>query len=51
MREMSEKRKRQCAKLVELSKKVIRESFDKFKFKELGLTCGHSMGRFKLWTV
>lgn len=37
-REISEKRKRQCAKLVEISKDVVREAFEKFRPEELGIT-------------
>ena len=29
-KEISEKRKRQCSKLIELSKDVVREAFEKF---------------------
>lgn len=35
---ISEKRKRQCAKLVELSKDVVRQALDKFKPEEIGVT-------------
>ena len=35
---ISDKRKRQCAKLVELSKAVVREAFEKFKPEEIGVT-------------
>ena len=35
---ISEKRKRQCAKLIELSKAVIREAFDKFNQDQIGIT-------------
>lgn len=37
-RTISEKRKRQCAKLVELSKEVVRQAFDRFKPDEMGVT-------------
>lgn len=35
---ISEKRKRQCAKLIDLTKGVVREAFEKFKPEEIGLT-------------
>lgn len=37
-KEISEKRKRQCAKLVDITKGIVRQSFDKFKPEELGIT-------------
>jgi len=37
-REISEKRKRQCAKLVEISKAIVKQSFEKFRHEELGIT-------------
>ena len=37
-RETSEKRKRQCAKLVEISKGIVRQAFDRFNYEELGIT-------------
>lgn len=37
-RVISEKRKRQCAKLVEISKDIVRKAFDKFMLEELGIT-------------
>ncbi len=35
---ISDKRKRQCAKLVELCKAVVREAFEKFKPDDIGIT-------------
>ena len=50
--QISEKRKRQCAKLVELSKAVIREAFDKFDPEELGITwTGGKDSGLALWCV
>ncbi len=37
-REVSEKRKRQCAKLVEISKGIVKQAFDRFRHEELGIT-------------
>jgi len=37
-KEISEKRKRQCAKLVDITRDIVRQSFDKFKPEELGIT-------------
>ncbi len=49
---VSEKRKRQCAKLVELSKAVIRQAFDKFKQEELGATwTGGKDSGLTLWCI
>lgn len=49
---VSEKRKRQCVKLVELSKAVIRDTLDKFPPEELGVvwTGGKDTG-LTLWCV
>lgn len=50
--QVSEKRKRQCAKLVELSKAVIREAFDKFNYEELGITwTGGKDTGLTLWCI
>lgn len=50
--QVSEKRTRQCAKLVELTKSVIREAFDKFKSEELGITwTGGKDSGLTLWCV
>ena len=49
---VSEKRKRQCAKLVELSKAVVREAFEKFKPEEMGITwTGGKDSGLTLWVI
>ena len=49
---ISEKRKRQCAKLVELSKAVVREAFEKFKPEEMGITwTGGKDSGLTLWVI
>jgi phosphoadenosine phosphosulfate reductase len=49
---VSEKRKRQCAKLVELSKAVVREAYEKFKPEELGATwTGGKDSGLTLWII
>jgi len=51
-KEISEKRKRQCAKLVELSKEVVREAFDKFRPEEIGITwTGGKDSTLTLWII
>ena len=51
-REVSEKRKRQCAKLVELSKGIVREAFKRFKPQELGVTwTGGKDSGLTLWII
>jgi phosphoadenosine phosphosulfate reductase len=51
-RNISEKRKRQCAKLVELSKDVVREAFEKFKPEEIGITwTGGKDSGLTLWII
>lgn len=51
-RETSEKRKRQCAKLIELSKGIVRQAFDKFKHEELGITwTGGKDSTLTLWII
>jgi phosphoadenosine phosphosulfate reductase len=51
-RVISEKRKRQCAKLVEISKDVVRQAFDKFKPEELGITwTGGKDSGLTLWII
>ena len=51
-KEVSEKRKRQCAKLVELSKAVVRKTFEKFKPKEIGITwTGGKDSSLTLWII
>lgn len=49
---VSAKRKRQCAKLVELSKAVVREVFEKFKPEEMGITwTGGKNSGLTLWVI
>jgi phosphoadenosine phosphosulfate reductase len=49
---VSEKRKRQCAKLIEISKDIVRQAFDKFKLEELGITwTGGKDSGLTLWTI
>jgi phosphoadenosine phosphosulfate reductase len=51
-KEISEKRKRQCAKLAELSKAVIRQTFEKFNFEEIGITwTGGKDSGLCLWLI
>ena len=49
---ISDKRKRQCAKLVELCKAVVREAFEKFKPEEIGIPgpAGKTAG-WPLWCI
>ena len=49
---ISEKRKRQCAKFVELSKRVTRDAFEKFKSEEIGVTwTGGKDSGLTLWII
>ena len=49
---ISVKRKRQCAKLVDLSKAVVRDAFDRFKPEELGITwTGGKDSTLVLWII
>lgn len=49
---VSEKRKRQCAKLVELSKEVVRQAFEKFPLEALGITwTGGKDSTLTLWII
>lgn len=49
---ISEKRKRQCAKLVEISKEIVRQAFDRFKPEELGITwTGGKDSGLCLWII
>jgi len=49
-REISEKRKRQCAKLVDISKDAVRQAFDRFEPEELGVTwTGGKDSTLTLW--
>lgn len=51
-KKISDKRKRQCAKLCELSKDVIRETFKKFKPEEIGVTwTGGKDSTLTLWLI
>lgn len=51
-RNMSEKRKRQCAKLVELSKGVVRKAFRQFRPDEIGITwTGGKDSGLTLWII
>jgi phosphoadenosine phosphosulfate reductase len=51
-RPVSDKRKRQCAKLVELSKDVVREAFEKFSPEEIGITwTGGKDSGLGLWII
>jgi phosphoadenosine phosphosulfate reductase len=51
-REISEKRKRQCLKWVEISKGIVRQAFDRFKPEELGITwTGGKDSTLTLWII
>jgi phosphoadenosine phosphosulfate reductase len=51
-KEISEKRKRQCSKLVEISKGIIRQAFDRFEPGELGTTwTGGKDSGLTLWII
>jgi phosphoadenosine phosphosulfate reductase len=51
-RQISEKRKRQCAKLVEISKGIVRRAFEQFQPQELGITwTGGKDSGLSLWIV
>lgn len=51
-RKLSEKRQRQCEKLVELSKNVVRKAFDEFRHEELGITwTGGKDSGLTLWII
>jgi phosphoadenosine phosphosulfate reductase len=51
-RKISEKRERQCAKLVEISKEIVSQAFDKFKIDELGVTwTGGKDSGLTLWII
>jgi len=51
-KEISEKRNRQCAKLVEISKGIVSQAFDKFKHEELGVTwTGGKDSGLTLWII
>jgi phosphoadenosine phosphosulfate reductase len=49
---ISEKRKRQCSKLVDISKNIVRQALNKFKPEELGTTwTGGKDSTLNLWIV
>lgn len=49
---IGEKRKRQCAKLVEISKEIVRQALSKFKLEELGVTwTGGKDSSLTLWII
>ena len=49
---VSEKRERQCAKLVEISKEIVRQALDRFKQEELGITwTGGKDSGLGLWII
>ena len=51
-KEISEKRRRQCAKLVELSKEIVRQAFERFKPEEIGITwTGGKDSGLTLWII
>ena len=51
-KEISEKRKRQCLKWIEISKGVIRQAFDQFGQEELGITwTGGKDSGLTLWII
>ncbi len=51
-KEISEKRKRQCLKLIEISKGIIRQAFDQFRQEELGCTwTGGKDSGLTLWII
>jgi phosphoadenosine phosphosulfate reductase len=51
-RKISEKRKRQCEKLIDISKQVITEAFDKFRHEDLGITwTGGKDSSLTLWII
>ncbi len=51
-KEISEKRKRQCARLIEVSKNIIREAFDRFKLDEIAITwTGGKDSGLSLWII
>jgi phosphoadenosine phosphosulfate reductase len=51
-KETSEKRKRQCLKLIEISKDIVRQAFDQFRHEELGITwTGGKDSTLTLWII
>jgi phosphoadenosine phosphosulfate reductase len=50
--EISEKRKRQCAKGIEVSKRIVEQAFETFKPKQLGITwTGGKDSTLGLWII
>ncbi len=51
-KEISEKRKRQCARLIEVSKNVIRKAFDQYKMDKIAITwTGGKDSGLSLWII
>lgn len=51
-KEISEKRKRQCSKLIEISKDIVRQALDRFKPEELAITwTGGKDSGLTLWII
>jgi phosphoadenosine phosphosulfate reductase len=51
-KEISEKRKRQCARLIEVSKNVIRQGFDQYKMDKIAVTwTGGKDSGLGLWII
>jgi len=51
-KEISEKRKRQCSKLVDISKDTVKQAFDRFRPEELGVTwTGGKDSTLALWII
>ncbi len=51
-KEISMKRKRQCAKLVEISKNIVKKAFDRFPEEEIGITwTGGKDSGLSLWII
>jgi phosphoadenosine phosphosulfate reductase len=51
-KKISEKRRRQCEKLVEISKGVVRQAFEKFRPEDLGITwTGGKDSGLTLWLI
>lgn len=51
-RKISEKRKRQCEKLVDISRGIVRQAFDQFSHEDLGITwTGGKDSGLTLWII
>jgi len=51
-KQVSEKRKRQCSKLVDISKDIVRDALDRFSPEELGVTwTGGKDSTLSLWII